>query len=107
MLDHLIHIHQQLKQREIGIELQTFKSIATTPGIIRYEIEAYNESLFLANASILPIGLRIISDTNSLEVEYSLSGLEALQEFSGLVVIEMPDHFTDYLIIEFIQIIRG
>ena len=106
MFDHLVHIHQQFKQRTIGIELQRFKNVVTNPGILRYEIEAYNEYLLLTNSFALPIGTRIISDTNSLEVLTSQNGLEALEEFSGLVAIEFPGNTNEYPIIEFIQIVK-
>jgi hypothetical protein len=106
MFDHLVHIHQQFKQRTIGIELQRFKNLVTKPGKLRYEIEAYNEYLLLTNAFVLPIGTRIISDTNSLEVLTSQNGLEALEEFSGLVAIEFPGNTNEYPIIEFIQIVK-
>ena len=53
MFDHLIHIHQQFKQRLIGIELQQFKTVVTKPGTLRYEIEAYNECLLLTNSLVL------------------------------------------------------
>ena len=43
MFDHLIHIHQQFKQRIIGIELQRFKKVDTKPGALRYENEANKE----------------------------------------------------------------
>jgi hypothetical protein len=68
MFDHLVHIHQQYKQRDLSIQLQRFKTVVTKSGTLRYEIEAYNEYLLLTNAAVLPIGTRIISDTNSLEV---------------------------------------
>jgi hypothetical protein len=106
MFDHLVHIHQQFKQRTIGIELQRFKNVVTKPGKLRYEIEAYNEYLLLTNAFVLPIGTRIISDTSSLEVLTSQNGLEALEEFSGLVAIELPGNTNEYPIIEFIQIVK-
>ena len=106
MFDHLVHIHQQFKQRTIGIELQRFKNVVTKPGKLRYEIEAYNEYLLLTNAFALPIGSRIISDTNSLEVLTSQNGLEGLEEFSGLVAIELPGNINEYPIIEFIQIVK-
>lgn len=106
MLDHLIHIHQQLKQRGVAIELQTFKNLLTKPGVHRYEIPAYNESLFLTNPQELPAGTRIISDTNSFEVEYNLNVVEAMLEFSGLVALEMPTGNNDSLVIEFIQIMK-
>ena len=106
MFDHLIHIHQQFKQRIIGIELQRFKNVVTKPGKLRYEIEAYNEYLLLTNAFALPIGTRIISDTNSLEVLTSQNGLEGLEEFSGLVAIVLPETTNEYPIIEFIQIVK-
>jgi hypothetical protein len=60
----------------------------------------------LTNAFVLPIGTRIISDTNSLEVLTSQNGLEALEEFSGLVAIEFPGNTNEYPIIEFIQIVK-
>jgi hypothetical protein len=106
MFDHLIHIHQQFKQRLIGIELQRFKNVVTTPGTLMYEIEAYNEYLLLTNAFALPIGTRIISDTNSLEILSSQNGLEGLEEFSGLVAIELPANTQEYPNIEFIQIVK-
>ena len=106
MFDHLVHIHQQFKQRTIGIELQRFKNVVTKPGKLRYEIEAYNEYLLLTTAFALPIGSRIISDTNSLEVLTSQNGLEGLEEFSGLVAIELPGNINEYPIIEFIQIVK-
>ena len=106
MFDHLIHIHQQFKQRLIGIELQRFKNVTTKPGVFRYEIEAYNEYLLLTNAFVLPIGARIISDTNSLEILSTQNGLEGLEEFSGLIAIELPENTIEYPNIEFIQIVK-
>jgi len=106
MFDHLVHIHQQYKQRELSIQLQRFKTVDTKSGILRYEIEAYNEYLLLTNAAVLPIGTRIISDTNSLEVTTALNGLEGLEEFSGLVAIVFPVGIDNYPIIEFIQIVK-
>ena len=106
MFDHLIHIHQQFKQRTIGIELQRFKNVVTKPGILRYEIEAYNEYLLLTNAFALPIGTRIISDTNSIEIAVSQKTLVAMEEFSGLIAIELPNEVQEYPILEFIQIVK-
>ena len=106
MFDHLVHIHQQYKQRDLSIQLQRFKNVVTKPGILRYEIEAYNEYLLLTNSFALPIGTRIISDTNSLEVLTSQNGLEGLEEFSGLVAIELPANIQEYPNIEFIQIVK-
>jgi hypothetical protein len=106
MFDHLIHIHQQFKQRLIGIELQRYQNVATTPRVFRYEIVAYNEYLLLTNAFVLPIGTRIISDTNSLEILSAQNGLEGLEEFSGLIAIELPENTTEYPNIEFIQIVK-
>jgi hypothetical protein len=106
MFDHLIHIHQQFKQRLIGIVLKRFKNVVTMPGTFRYEIEAYNEYLLLTNSFALPIGTRIISDTNALEILTSQNGLEGLEEFSGLVAIELPANTQEYPNIEFIQIVK-
>ena len=106
MFDQLIHINQQFKQRAIGIELQRFKNIVTKPGKHRYEIEAYNEYLLLTNSFTLPVGTRIISDTNSLEILTSQNGLEGLEEFSGLIAIELPETIKEYPNIEFIQIVK-
>ena len=106
MFDHLVRIHQQYKQRELSIQLQRFKTVVTKTGTLRYEIEAYNEYLLLTNAAVLPIGTRIISDTNSLEVTTALNGLEGLEEFSGLVAIVLPVGIDNYPIIEFIQIVK-
>lgn len=106
MFDHLNHIHQQYKQRALGIQLQSFKTVVTTAPFKRYQIEAYNEYVLLTNATVLPIGTRIISDTNSLEITTAQNGLEGLEEFSGLVAIELPDNVETYPIIEFIQIVK-
>ena len=106
MFDHLIHIHQQFKQRLIVIELQRFNNVVTQAGTLRYEIQAYNEYLLLTNSFALPIGTRIISDTNALEILSTQNGLEGLEEFSGLVVIELPASTQEYPNIEFIQIVK-
>ena len=106
MFDHLNHIHQQYKQRELGIQLQSFKTVVTKSPKQRYEIEAYNEYLLLTNASVLPIDTRIISDTNSLEITAAQNALEGLEEFSGLIAIELPEKVDTYPIIEFIQIVK-
>ena len=106
MYDHLNHVQQQFKQRDIKIELQGFKSIHTRPGTLQYHIEAYNEYLLLTNSRVLPIGTRILSDTNSMEVKSGHRRIEALEEFSGLVSIELPQGTTYFPIIEFIQIVK-
>lgn len=106
MYDHLVFIHQQLKQREIGIELQLFKNIVTGQGQLRYEVPANNELLLLTNASALPIGTRIISDSNSVEIDASQQSLEGLEQFSGLISIELPPQTAFFPVIEFIQIVK-
>lgn len=106
MYDHLNHVQQQFKQREIKIELQGFKSVHTRPGTLQYHIEAYNEYLLLTNSRVLPIGTRILSDTNSMEIKSGYRRIEALEEFSGLVSIELPQGTTYFPIIEFIQIVK-
>jgi len=106
MYDHLNHIHQQLQQREISIELQQFKHVQTSDKEGYYEVPAYNESLILTNAHVLPVGTRIISDNNSLEIGPKQSTLEAIEEFSGLVSIELPENPSHYPVLEFIQIVR-
>lgn len=105
MLDPITYIKEQLAQRQITLELHQFRKVVTSPGTRRYEVPAYNELLFLTNAAQLPIGTRIVSDTNIIEIgpEHALS--EALEEFSGLVAITLPAHLTSYPIIEFIQIL--
>jgi hypothetical protein len=106
MYDHLNHVQQQFKQREIKIELQDFKSVHTRPGQLQYHNEAYNEYLLLTNSRVLPIGTRILSDTNSMEIKSGHRRIEALEEFSGLVSIELPQGTTYFPIIEFIQIVK-
>ncbi|MBU3681116.1 MAG: hypothetical protein FGM16_04155 [Flavobacterium sp.] len=106
MYDQLVFIHQQLKQREVGIELQRFTNVVTKPGVSYYEVPAYNEYLLLTNASALPIGTRIISDTNSIEIAVSQKTLVAMEEFSGLIAIELPNEVQEYPILEFIQIVK-
>jgi hypothetical protein len=106
MYDHLNHVQQQFKQREIKIELQGFKSVYTKPRTLQYHIEAYNEYLLLTNSRVLPIGTRILSDTNSVEISSGQRRTEGLEEFSGLVSIELPQGTTYFPIIEFIQIVK-
>jgi hypothetical protein len=106
MYDHLNHVQQQFKQRDIKIELQGFKSVYTRPGQLQYHIEAYNEYLLLTNSRVLPIGTRILSDTNSMEIKIGHRRIEALEEFSGLVSIELPQGTNYFPIIEFIQIVK-
>ena len=106
MLDHLAFIHQQFAQRGMGIALQRFRSLVTLHPQRRYSLEAYNESLYLTNATALPEGTRLVSDTNSLEITPAHRSMEALEEFSGLVHIELPENLPVYPVIEFIQIVR-
>lgn len=106
MYDLLNHVQQQFKQREINIELQSFKTVITQPGVLQYQIEAYNEYLLLTNSRVLPIGTRILSDTNSVEISSGQRRTEGLEEFSGLVSIELPQGTTYFPIIEFIQIVK-
>lgn len=106
MFDHLIHIHQQFKQRETGIELQRFRSVTTGNPQKGYELDAYNEYLLLTNAHALPVGTRIISDTNCLEIVEGHASLEGIEEFSGLIRIELPQETQQYPVIEFIQIVK-
>lgn len=107
MIDHLNHIHQQCKQREITIALQRFKNLVTKTGQKRYEVNSYNERLFLTNADILPVGTRIISDSNSLEISANQQAMEALEEFSGLVSVELPANSNATPVLEFIQILSA
>ena len=93
-------------QRNSKIELQGFKSVYTRPETLQYHIEAYNEYLLLTNSRVLPIGTRILSDTNSMEIKSGHRRIEALEEFSGLVSIELPQGTTYFPIIEFIQIVK-
>lgn len=106
MYDHLNHVQQQFKQREINFELQGFKTVITQPGVLQYHIEAYNEYLLLTNSRVLPIGTRILSDTNSVEISSGQRRTEGLEEFSGLVSIELPQGTNYFPIIEFIQIVK-
>ena len=78
----------------------------TRPGQLQYHIEAYNEYLLLTNSRVLPIGTRILSDTNSMEIKSGHRRIEALEEFSGLISIELPQGTTYFPIIEFIQIVK-
>ncbi|OYU82633.1 MAG: hypothetical protein CFE24_14925 [Flavobacterium sp. BFFFF2] len=105
MLDQLTFIEQQLAQRKVKVELQRFMSLPTQNGQLYYTLFAYNELLFLTNAPALPIGTRIISDTNSLEIDSNQSSLEAIEEFSGLIEIFLPENPSRYPVIEFIQIL--
>ncbi len=105
MLDPITYIKEQLAQREIPIELHKFKKVVTHDGLNRYEVPAYNELLFLTNAAQLPIGTRIVSDTNIIQIGPEHAQSEALEEFSGLVAITIPAHIASYPVIEFIQIL--
>jgi hypothetical protein len=105
MLDPITYIKEQLAQREISIELHQFKKVVTHLGVSRYEVPAYNELLFLTNAAQLPVGTRIVSDTNIIQIGPEHAQSEALEEFSGLVAITIPAHVASYPVIEFIQIL--
>ncbi len=105
MLEAISYIKEQLAQREIPIALQRFKKLVTQAGQNRYEINAYNELLFLTNAPELPLGTKIISDSNIIEIGPEHASSESLEEFSGLVAIVLPNNLTDYPVLEFIQII--
>lgn len=103
MIDPIQHIRQHLSQRGIDIALQQFTYLPFEAGRLRYELNAYNQSLF-AEVNKLPVGARIIADNNALEVTADCTSMVAWEEFSGQVTVELPAPQTGG--IEFIQIVK-
>jgi hypothetical protein len=71
----------------------------------RYEIPAYNELVFLPHLDGLPPGTRIISDSRVREIPPDVSIVEAVEDYTGLVVIELSGPLGSDLTFEFIQIV--
>ena len=104
MYDYLSHIHSQLRQREITPQFQQFRYLPMDTIKTRYEISAYNELVFLPRLSGLPPGTRIISDSRIREIPPDVGIIEAVEDYSGLVVIELSGPLGADLTFEFIQI---
>lgn len=105
MQDPIQYIHKNIELRGIIPQAHRFKSIVTHSPQKVYTLEAYNELIYINNLAVLPIGTRIYSDTNCLEIEQSYQGLEVLEEFSGLIKLELPEGVNSYPVVELIQIV--
>lgn len=104
MYDYLNHIHKQLAQRKITPALQQFRYLTLVPGQSYYAIKAYNELLFLTKPEQLPVGTRIVSDCRAKIIPADVSQIEGVEDYSGLVTIQLPAPPVAQTTVEFIQI---
>lgn len=104
MYDYLSHIQRQLEQRKIKPQLQQFKYLNIQPGVVYYELKAYNELLFLIKPDQLPAGTRIVSESRARVIPSDASLLQGIEDYSGLVSIKLPAAPAENKTIEFIQI---
>lgn len=107
MIEQLSYIHRQLEERKEAIaferllnvrvrkltiedkdfESPSFGAILSTT--MEHQIIAYGQYYFLLNASQLPIGTKITSDTNVLWIEDGMPD-DMVEEFSGNIEIVLP-----------------
>ena len=100
-----IYDHIQKRVAELGYTNYSVQPvlIKTETGILKYEINAYNELYFLMGQ--VPTGTRIISDTLALQVDdsFNQSEIKPFYEFSGFIEITLPMDTTNA--IEFLKVI--
>jgi len=104
MFDQLKFIKEQLAQRGKEISFQQTRHLAMETGVTRMEIGAYNQHWYLASLTAIPIGTTISSDTNVLVVSQGMNP-ESLHEFTGQLIIELPNEPLEPVFFEFIQIL--
>ena len=101
------NIYDHIKKRVFELAYTDFTVqpviLKTEAGKQNYEIQAYNELYFLM--SDLPVGTRIISDTNAIEsdISFSNSSIRAYHEFSGYIEIIFPSATNEFA--EFLRVI--
>lgn len=104
MFDQLKFIKEQLAQRGKEISFQQTKHIVLEAGVTRMEIGAYNQHWYLSRLDGIPIGTTITSDTNIIVVSGGMNS-ESLHEFTGQLIIELPNEPLEPVFFEFIQIL--
>jgi len=101
MLDRWGYVRTTLQQRGISTSLYRFRQHTLPTGTTRADIPCYNEVLFLLNAHALPLGTRLYSDSNGVDI---LGGeADSMEEFSGLLTVSLPQALDRPLAIEFLQ----
>lgn len=101
MLDRWGYVRTTLEQRGIMAGLYRFRQHTLPAGLTHTQIPCYNEVLFLLNATVMPIGTRLYSDSNAVDI---LGGeADSMEEFSGLLSIQLPQALNRPLVIEFLQ----
>jgi hypothetical protein len=101
MLDRWGYVRTTLQQRGIAAALFRFRQLALPAGQTRADIPCYNEVLFLLNPAALPPGTRLYSDANAADI---LGGeADAMEEFSGLLSVVLPQPLDRPLALEFLQ----
>ncbi len=104
MFDQLKFIIEQLAQRGKEISFQQTRHLMLEGGVSRMEIGAYNQHWYLTSISAIPIGTTISSDTNVLVVSQGMN-TDSLHEFTGQLIIELPNEPLEPVFFEFIQIL--
>jgi hypothetical protein len=104
MFDQLKFIKEQLAQRGKEISFQQTRHLMLEAGVRRMEIGAYNQHWYLASLNAIPVGTTISSDTNVLVVSQGMNP-ESLHEFTGQLIIELPNDPLEPVFLEFIQIL--
>jgi len=100
-----IYEHIQKRVTELGFANYSIQPVLlkTSTGKLTYELYAYNELYFLMGQ--IPIGTRIISDTNAIQTDsnFNSSALKPFYEFSGFIEVQLPEETTNA--IEFLKVI--
>lgn len=105
MYDHLVFIQRQLKQRGIEPTLEQFYRVQLPAGTTFHQFYAFNDLMFLTNPEQLPPGTLIHSDCRARRIPEDIKLLEAVEDYSGTVSIELPSPLKVAKTIEFIQIV--
>jgi len=105
MLDYLHFIQRQLSLRGIEPRYQHFRELPIASGQMRLEIPAYNSLVYFTRLSLLPPGSRIISDSRARMLSVNQSDLETLNDYSGLITLELSESMGDDLNVEFLEFV--
>src|SRR6478672_11816261 len=89
-IDPLLYIHRQLAQRGEVVEYEAVENMKLAGDQKHYFINGVNKHLFILNLKDLPIGTRIISDTNITITEGSTVPADRIEEYNGWIHLELP-----------------
>jgi len=84
------YVHRQFTQRGETIDFEVVQNYRIVGDQHTYLINAANKNLFILNLTALPVGTKIISDSNVTVTEGPNVPLDRIEEYSGIIHIILP-----------------